>query len=124
MIPYEKVVSGPLYMKFRKIPTPLALPFAWFPIKRDLRSHGILLPSYGDGGPLGFFLKDLGYYIPLGKHWDTRILGDIYSGGSWTVRNISQYNYRYKSSGNFEFSYNRQVEGFENLAGYNLMELQ
>ena len=35
MIPYEKVVSGPLYMKFRKIPTPLALPFAWFPIKRE-----------------------------------------------------------------------------------------
>ena len=121
MIPYEKVVSGPLYMKFRKIPTPLALPFAWFPIKRDVRSHGILLPSYGDGGPLGFFLKDLGYYIPIGEHWDTRIMGDIYSGGSWTVRNISQYNYRYKSSGNFELSYNRQVDGFENLPGYNVI---
>ena len=121
MIPYDKVVSGPLYMKFRKIPTPLALPFAWFPIKRDVRSHGILLPSYGDGGSLGFFLKDLGYYIPIGEHWDTRIMGDIYSGGSWTVRNISQYNYRYKSSGNFELSYNRQVKGFENIPGYNVI---
>ena len=79
------------------------------------------MPSYGDGGPLGLFLKDLGYYIPIGEHWDTRIMGDIYSGGSWTVRNISQYKYRYKSSGNFEFSYNRQVEGFENLAGYNVI---
>lgn len=121
MIPYEKVVSGPLYMKFRKIPTPLALPFAWFPIKRDVRSQGILLPSYGDGGQLGFFLKDLGYYIPIGNHWDTRILADIYTGGSWTVRNISQYKYRYKASGNFELSYNRQKEGFQELPGYNVI---
>ncbi len=119
MIPYEKVVSGPLYMKFRKIPTPLALPFAWFPIKRDVRSHGILLPSYGDGGSLGFFLKDFGYYMPFGDNWDTRLLFDIYSGGSWAVKNISQYNYRYKSSGDFELSYNRQVDGFQELPGYN-----
>ena len=121
MIPQEKVVSGPLYMKFRKIPTPLALPFAWFPISRDKRSSGILLPSYGDGGTLGFFFMDLGYYIPIGEHWDTRILSDIYSGGSWAVRNITQYNYRYKSSGNFELSYNRQVTGFKNLPGYKVI---
>ena len=119
MIPYEKVVSGPLYMKFRKIPTPLALPFAWFPIKRDIRSHGILLPSYGDGKQMGFFIKDFGYYLPLGEHWDTRLLFDLYSGGSWAVKNLSQYNYRYKSSGDFELSYNRQVQGFQGLPDYN-----
>ncbi|MAO46770.1 MAG: hypothetical protein CL823_06425 [Crocinitomicaceae bacterium] len=121
MMPYDKVVSGPLYMKFRKIPTPLALPFAWFPIKRDTRSHGILLPSYGDGGRLGFFLKDFGYYVPLGDHWDTRVMVDLYSGGSWAVKNISQYNYRYKSSGNFTLSYNRQMNSFEGLPDYSLL---
>ncbi len=121
LIPNDKVVSGPLYMKFRKIPTPLALPFAWFPIKRDERSHGILLPSYGDAGQLGFFLMDLGYYIPIGQHWDTRLMADIYSGGSWAIRNVSQYNYRYKSSGNFELSYNRQVAGLKNLPGYSVI---
>ena len=118
MMPYDKVVSGPLYMKFRKIPTPLALPFAWFPIKRDVRSHGILLPSYGDGGQLGFFLKDFGYYVPLGDHWDTRLLFDIYSGGSWAVKNVSQYNYKYRASGNFELSYNRQANGFVGLPDF------
>ena len=118
LLPYDKVVSGPLYMKFRKIPTPLALPFAWFPIKRDVRSHGILLPSYGDGGNLGFFLKDFGYYVPLGDHWDTRVLFDIYSGGSWAVKNVSQYNYKYIASGNFEISYNRQAIGFESLPDF------
>lgn len=118
LLPDDKVVSGPLYMKFRKIPTPLALPFAWFPMKQDVRSHGILMPSYGDGNQLGFFLKDLGYYLPIGDHWDTRVLFDIYTGGSWGVKNISQYNYRYQSSGNFEISYNRIVEGFRDLPGY------
>ncbi|MDE0722769.1 MAG: putative LPS assembly protein LptD, partial [Flavobacteriales bacterium] len=118
LYPDEKVISGPLYMKFRKIPTPLALPFAWFPLNQEKRSHGILLPSYGDGGTLGFFLKDLGYYLPLGEHWDTRLLFDIYSGGTWAMKNVSQYNYRYKSSGNFTLSYNRRMSGFEGLPGF------
>jgi hypothetical protein len=118
LYPDKKVISGPLYMKFRKIPTPLALPFAWFPLNREKRSHGILLPSYGDGGSLGFFLKDLGYFLPLGDHWNTKMLLDIYSGGTWALRNVSQYNYRYKSNGNFTLSYNRRVSGFEGLPGF------
>ena len=118
LYPDEKVISGPLYMKFRKIPTPLALPFAWFPLNREKRSHGILLPSYGDGRSLGFFLKDLGYFLPLGDHWNTKVLLDIYSGGTWALRNVSQYNYRYKSNGNYTLSYNRRVSGFEDLPGF------
>ena len=118
LYPDDKVISGPLYMKFRKIPTPLALPFAWFPLNKEKRAHGILLPSYGDGGSLGFFLKDLGYYLPLGNHWDTRLLFDIYSGGTWALKNVSQYNYKYKSNGNFSLSYNRRVSGFDGFPGF------
>ncbi|HIO59047.1 MAG TPA: LPS-assembly protein LptD [Flavobacteriales bacterium] len=118
LYPDDKVVAGPLYMKFRKIPTPLALPFAWFPLNQEKRSHGILLPSYGDGGSLGFFLKDLGYYLPIGENLDTRLLFDIYSGGSWALKNISQYNYRYRSNGNFTLSYNRRVNGFPGMPGF------
>jgi lipopolysaccharide assembly outer membrane protein LptD (OstA) len=118
LYPDDKVISGPLYMKFRKIPTPLALPFAWFPLNNEKRSHGILLPSYGDAGNLGFFLKDMGYYLPIGDNLDTRILFDVYSGGSWAVKNISQYNYRYRSNGNFTLSYNRRVSGFSEMPGF------
>ncbi|PCJ80169.1 MAG: hypothetical protein COA49_09300 [Bacteroidetes bacterium] len=118
LYPDDKVIAGPLYMKFRKIPTPLALPFAWFPLNQEKRSHGILLPSYGDGGNLGFFLKDLGYYLPIGENLDTRILFDIYSGGSWAIKNISQYSYRYRSNGNFILSYNRRVNGFTGMPGF------
>ena len=40
MVPNDKVVSGPLYLKFRKIPTPLALPFGWFPLQQEKRAKG------------------------------------------------------------------------------------
>ena len=120
MVPNEKVVSGPLYLKFRKIPTPLALPFGWFPLQREKQSQGILLPGYGDGGDLGFFLKDLGYYVPLGDHWDAKLLTDIYTGGSWAARVTSNYNYRYRSTGSFSVSYQRQREGFAGTPGFGL----
>lgn len=118
LYPDDKVISGPLYLKFRKIPTPFALPFAWFPLNNEKRSHGLLLPSYGDGGSLGFFLKDIGYYVPIGENMDTRFLFDIYSGGSWAAKNITQYKYRYRSNGNFTLSYNRRVTGFRERPGF------
>ena len=120
MVPNDKVVSGPLYLKFRKIPTPLALPFGWFPLEREKQSQGILLPGYGDGGDLGFFLKDLGYYLPLGDHWDSKLLMDVYSGGSWAVRLGSNYAYRYQSSGGFNLSFQRQRQGFVGTPGFGL----
>lgn len=113
MIPGEKVVSGPFYLKFRKIPAPLALPFGWFPTKKpEKQSHGLLMPGYGDGGALGFFLKDLGYYLPIGEHLDTRLLGDIYTGGSWALRSTTNYRYRYRASGAFNLSFQQRREGF------------
>ena len=103
IIPDDKVVSGPLYLKVRKVPLPLGLPFGWFPTKNE-SSHGIILPGYGNANNLGYFLKDGGYYIPIGRNIDTRILGDIYSRGSWSVKNITNYKKRYKYSGNFNIS--------------------
>ena len=112
MVPGEKIVSGPFYLKFRKIPTPLALPFGWFPTPPEKQSQGLLMPGYGNGGSLGFFLKDLGYYLPLGEQVDTRLLGDLYSGGSWALRSITNYNMRYKASGSLNLSFQRLRDGF------------
>ena len=120
MVPNDRVVSGPLYLKFRKVPTPLMLPFGWFPLNQEKESQGVLLPSYGDGGDLGFFLKDMGYYLPLGDHWDAKLLTDIYTGGSWAARIGSNYNYRYKNSGSFSLSFQRQREGFKGTPGFGL----
>lgn len=120
MIPGEKVISGPFYLKFRKIPTPLALPFGWFPTPPEKRSHGLLMPGYGNGGSLGFFLKDLGYYLPLGEQADTRLMGDIYSGGSWAIRSQTNYNIRYRASGSVNLSFQQTRTGFTGLPSLSL----
>ncbi|MGB2423502.1 MAG: putative LPS assembly protein LptD, partial [Flavobacteriales bacterium] len=73
-----------------------------------------------DGGDLGFFLKDLGYYLPLGDHWDAKLLTDVYSGGSWAARVASNYNYRYRNTGSFSVSYQRQRQGFAGTPGFGL----
>lgn len=117
-IPDDKIVSGPLYLKFRKIPTPLALPFGFFPNKKE-STHGILLPGYGNGDLKGYFLQNLGYYIPLGQHLDTRFLFDIYTRGSWAASNVTNYKKLYKYNGNFNLSRSVNKNGLPELASYN-----
>lgn len=117
VIPNEKVVSGPLYLKFRKIPTPLALPFGFFPNKQE-SVQGILLPGYGNANEKGFFIQNLGYYLPVNEHMDTRFLFDIYTRGSWAVRNITSYKKLYRYSGNFNISRVVNIDGLPELANY------
>jgi hypothetical protein len=114
VVPNEKVVSGPLYLKIWKIPTPLALPFGFFPNKKE-STHGILLPGYGNGQERGFFLQNLGYYIPVNEHIETTFLFDIYTRGSWVVRNRSNYKKNYKYSGNFDISRTVNKQGIAEL---------
>lgn len=103
IVPQKKIISGPMYMKVRKVPLPLALPFAWFPNKNE-STHGVIFPGYGNANDLGYFLKDGGYYFPIGQVADVRLLGDIYSRGSWSLANITNYNKRYKFNGAFSIS--------------------
>jgi hypothetical protein len=117
VIPDEKVVSGPLYLKFRKIPTPLALPFGFFPNKQE-SVQGILLPGYGNANEKGFFIQNLGYYVPVNDHVDTKFLFDVYTRGSWAVRNISSYRKLYKYSGNFNISRVVNINGIPELPDY------
>ncbi|MEC8361423.1 MAG: putative LPS assembly protein LptD, partial [Bacteroidota bacterium] len=53
-------------------------------------------------------------------HWDAQLLTDIYTGGSWAARVASNYNYRYRSTGSFSVSYQRQREGFAGTPGFGL----
>ncbi len=117
VIPNDKVVTGPFYLKVRKIPTPLALPFGFFPNKKESTS-GILLPGYGNAGERGFFIQNLGYYHPVNEHLDTRVLFDLYTRGSWSVRNITNYKKRYKYSGNFNISRTVNKLGLVELPSY------
>lgn len=100
IVPDERVVTGPVFMKIGKIPTPLAAPFAFFP-NSDSRKHGIILPEFASSSLYGFGLQDFGYYIPLGDYWETQFNGTIYTTGRFAVGNTTNYYRRYKSRGSF-----------------------
>ena len=89
----SQVITGPIQMYIEQVPTPLIMPFAILPFS-DKRSAGILIPSFGEREDVGFFLNSLGYYQPIGEHFDLKILADIYTKGSWNLR--PEMNYKKK----------------------------
>ena len=104
LVPKKQIVTGPAYMTVFNIPTPLVLPFGYFP-NTDKQSSGIIIPSYGESANLGFFLKDAGYYFSLNDYMDLSIKGDIYTKGSWNAKSNLRYKKRYKYNGNLNLSY-------------------
>ena len=104
VIPNEKIVTGPVYMDIEGVPTPLVLPFGYFPNKQG-RKSGIIMPSYGESANRGFFLENGGYYWAINDYMDFQVTGDIYTGGSWSVKPRYRYAKRYKYNGAFNFGY-------------------
>jgi len=105
VIPNDKIVSGPAFLMFEGVYTPLVIPFGWFPNKSG-RSSGIIFPEYGESPNLGFFFRNMGYYFNLGDKIDLAITGDIYTRGSYGIRLNSNYKKRYKFNGSIELSHN------------------
>lgn len=116
VIPNDKVVSGPVVLKFRKVPL-FALPFGFFPNKRE-SSQGILLPGYGNADQKGYFLQNLGYYVPISERLDGKITFDVYTRGSWAVRNAYNYKNNYRYNGNLALSYQSNKAGLPELTSY------
>ncbi len=114
-IPGDKIVSGPFYMEFMDVPTPLGFAFGIFPQQRKSRS-GILMPTYGEEKVRGFFLKNGGYWFDISDKMKLGIQGDIYSKGSSAMSITSNYRVRYRYSGTFGFNFtnNRLSQNIEN----------
>jgi lipopolysaccharide assembly outer membrane protein LptD (OstA) len=106
-VPGKKVVVGFTNMVIADVPTPIALPFAFFPMTEKARS-GIIIPSYNDSNTRGFSLQNGGYYFALNDHYDLAVLGDYYTNGSYAMRFESSYAKKYKFQGNINVR-------FENL---------
>ncbi|MCB9222561.1 MAG: putative LPS assembly protein LptD [Crocinitomicaceae bacterium] len=104
IVPDQRIVTGPVYMKLFKIPTPLAAPFAFFP-NSDSKKHGIIIPSFASSPKAGYGLQDFGYYIPIGDYWETQFNGTIYTSGRFAVGNITNYKKKYRYTGSFGLNY-------------------
>lgn len=113
----SSVITGPIQMYIEQVPTPLIMPFAILPFS-DKRSAGILIPSFGEREDVGFFLNGLGYYQPIGDHFDLKILTDIYTKGSWNLRPELNYKKNYRYSGNFTADIGTTIRGIKGLSDY------
>lgn len=113
----SQVITGPIQLYIEEVPTPLIMPFAILPFS-DKRSAGILIPSFGEREDVGFFLNSLGYYQPIGEHFDLKILTDIYTKGSFNLRPEMNYKKNYRYSGNFSADIGTTVRGIKGLSDY------
>ncbi len=127
LVPGKKVVTGFTNMVIAGVPTPLGIPFAYFPLSKETNVSGIIIPTFGDSNAQGYFLQNGGYYFALSKHYDLALLGDYYTNGSYAIRAETSYAKIYKYRGNFNFRFENQISGERGLPGYaktNLYNLQ
>jgi predicted HicB family RNase H-like nuclease len=119
VIPNVVGISGPARLYIDKVPTPIILPFALYPLSKGQKA-GFILPTYGFENNRGFALRNGGYYFPINEYVDLKILGDIYTYGSWSFGAVSTYTKKYSYGGDFDirFGDNKiQSEQFQNNSG-------
>ena len=115
--PGKDVVFGPTYLVVADVPLPLAIPYGFFPFTSSY-SSGLIMPTYGDETERGFYLRDGGYYFAINDKIDLKLLGEIYTKGSWGLSAASNYRKRYKYSGSFYASYQNSITGEKNMPDY------
>ena len=115
--PGKDVVFGPTYLVVADVPLPFAIPYGFFPFTKSY-SSGFIMPTYGDETTRGFYLRDGGYYFAVSDKMDLKLIGEIYTKGSWGITASSNYRKRYRYNGSFLFSYQNSVSGDKNMPDY------
>ncbi|WP_223151088.1 putative LPS assembly protein LptD [Flavobacterium sp. GP15] len=126
-IPGKKVVTGLTNMVIANVPTPIALPFAFFPMSKETSISGLILPSYNDSNQRGFSLQNLGYYFALSDNYDLTVLGDYYTNGSYGMRFESSYAKRYNFRGNVNVRFENLItseRGYPDYLKQNIYNIQ
>jgi lipopolysaccharide assembly outer membrane protein LptD (OstA) len=118
MVPGGKIVAGLSNIYIANVPTPIGLPFAYFPTTNE-KASGIIFPTYGESQQRGYYIQNGGYYLNISEYFDLNLSGDYYTNGSYGLRFDSQYRVNYKFGGNFSFRYEKLVNGERGFPGYN-----
>lgn len=116
-IPKSKIVTGFTNMYIANVPTPIAVPFGYFPLT-EKRSSGFIIPTIGNNNQRGFFFQNGGYYFALSDHYDLAVLADYYTNGSYGFRAETNYATRYKFTGGLNFRYENLVNGEKGFPDY------
>ena len=117
VVPGKKIITGPTNMYIADVPTPIGLPFAYFPLSNK-RTSGIIFPSFGEQNSRGYFIQNGGYYLPINDNIDLTLLGDYYTNGSYGFRVENAYVFRYKFRGNLSFRYESLIQSERGFPDY------
>ena len=117
IIPGGKIISGVTNMFIADVPTPVGLPFAYFPSSKSKES-GFIIPSISESNLRGYSVQNGGYYFALSDFFDLTLITDYYTNGSYGFRGDSQYNVRYKYRGTFSFRYENLINEARGLPEY------
>ncbi|XWK80544.1 putative LPS assembly protein LptD [Kordia algicida OT-1] len=126
LVPNKKIVSGFTNLYIADVPTPIGIPFAYFPLTDD-RASGFIFPTFGENSSRGYFFQNGGYYFAVSDYFDLALLGDYYTNGSYAFRGESNYALRYRFRGNlsvrFEAVINSQ-RGFPDYSKSNIYNIR
>ena len=117
IVPGKKIVTGLANLFIYDVPTPLGLPFGFFP-QSEKQTSGIIIPTFGEQNSRGYFLQNGGYYFAISDYLDLTVLGDYYTNGSYGLRLENKYTKRYKYRGNFGFRYENLITSERGFSDY------
>lgn len=117
IVPGKKIVTGLANLFIYDVPTPLGLPFGFFP-QSEKQTSGVIIPTFGEQNERGFFLQNGGYYFAINDYVDLAVLGDYFTNGSWGTRLESTYAKRYRFRGNVGFRYENLITSERGFPDY------
>jgi len=117
IIPNKVVVIGPSNVEIMGVPTPLVLPFGFFPIS-ETRTAGLIFPQDFTFSPQwGFGLENVGYYTPINDNLDMSLTGDLYFNGTYGIHLNSNYKKIYKYNGNLSLNWSERIQETRGVVG-------
>ena len=117
LVPGGNIVTGFTNLFIKNVPTPIGLPFAYFP-SQQTKDSGFIIPNINESNQRGYSLQNGGYYLPISDFFDLTVLGDYYTNGSYGLNLSSFYRKRYKYNGSFTVRYENLINGERGLPGY------
>ena len=116
-VPKKKVVMNSTQMYIADVPTPIWLPFGYFPMSEKSTS-GFIMPTPGQNNQQGYFLQNGGYYFALSDNYDLAVLGDYYTNGSYGLRAETSYSKRYKFNGRANVRLENNIQSEKGFPDY------
>jgi len=115
----DKIVTGPAFVEVADVPTPVFVPFGFFPTQEE-KASGFIIPTWTSNKNRGFGLINGGYFWAISPYYDLTLKTDIYTQGGWAASAGSRYKVKYKYNGNVFFKYNRVKFGQPSYVDYGL----